>query len=151
MLLQCLQGKFQVIIPPGEDTDASGCAQLVGQVIGDGMGGYGRLGKSSSRFTAVICSSNKVNCLSPGFVDTDMNQGLRDDDKLLKDIENSVIVKRVSKPDEQAGAVVFFLSDYATCEYLSGSERVSADRQIRPVPSSASTVERQHGRSSSKA
>ena len=51
-------------------------------------------------------------------MDTDLNQILRDDEKILKSTEDMVMTKRIGKPDEQAGAVVYFLSDYATCEPL---------------------------------
>ncbi|ORY29513.1 hypothetical protein BCR39DRAFT_531873 [Naematelia encephala] len=63
-----------------------------------------------------------VNCLSPGFVDTDMNQDLRDDPKKKEFYEQQVMLKRISDPNEQAGTVVFFLSDYAS--YITGTELI---------------------------
>lgn len=45
-----------------------------------------------------------------------MNQGLRDDEKVKKSTEDMVMIKRISRPEEQAGAVLYFLSDFATCE-----------------------------------
>ena len=48
---------------------------------------------------------------------TDMNQSLRDDPERKKFYENLTMLKRISSADEQAGSVVFLLSDYATCEY----------------------------------
>ena len=45
-----------------------------------------------------------------------MNQGLRDDKDMKDKTEDMVMLKRVSKAEEQAGAVVYFLSDYATCK-----------------------------------
>jgi hypothetical protein len=47
---------------------------------------------------------------------TDMNQGLRDDPERRKYYENLVMLKRISDPHEQAGQVVFLLSDYSSCE-----------------------------------
>ncbi|KAL7419749.1 Sorbose reductase sou1 [Cryptotrichosporon argae] len=61
-----------------------------------------------------------VNCLSPGYVDTDMNQSLREDAELRKKTEEQVMLQRLSTTDEQAGTVVFFLSDYAS--YVTGTE-----------------------------
>jgi len=58
----------------------------------------------------------QVNNLSPGYVDTDMNQALRDDPKLEKFYADKTMLKRISKPDEQAGIAVFLLSDYASCK-----------------------------------
>jgi len=63
-----------------------------------------------------------VNTLSPGFVDTDMNQNLRDDEKLNKGAAGLTALNRISKPHEQAGAVLFFLSEYAT--YATGAEMI---------------------------
>ena len=50
---------------------------------------------------------------------TDMNQDLRDDAKAKEFYENSTLLKRISHPDEQAGTVIFFLSDYASCSSFS--------------------------------
>jgi len=83
-----------------------------------------------------------VNCISPGFVEyvprllssppgcgplihflsTDMNQSLRDDPKLKAEVEKRTMLSRISDPSEQAGGVVFFLSDQAS--YVTGQELV---------------------------
>jgi sorbose reductase len=49
---------------------------------------------------------------------TDMNQQLRDDPELNKYTANKTMLKRIGTADEQAGMVVFFLSDYANCGLL---------------------------------
>jgi hypothetical protein len=118
VLLQRIKGtstSARENLPAGPSDDA-GCGKQSCQVFGHGMGGYGRSGQSAS--LSVHASSRiQVNCLSPGYVDTDMNQGLRDDDKLRQSTEGNVMLKRISKAEEQAGAVLYFLSDFATCEY----------------------------------
>ncbi|OCF74877.1 hypothetical protein I204_03720 [Kwoniella mangroviensis CBS 8886] len=58
----------------------------------------------------------KVNVLSPGYVLTDMNSNLRDDKGLREKVASDVMLNRISEPYEQDGTVVFFLSDYASCE-----------------------------------
>ncbi|WWD16641.1 hypothetical protein CI109_101071 [Kwoniella shandongensis] len=63
-----------------------------------------------------------VNVVSPGYVDTDMNQSLRDDAKARKEVEDATFVGRLSTPDEQASPTVFFLSDQAS--YITGSELI---------------------------
>ncbi|RSH94571.1 hypothetical protein EHS25_004375 [Saitozyma podzolica] len=63
-----------------------------------------------------------VNCLSPGFVDTDMNQQLRDDPEKKKFYSAKTMLGRISDPSEQAGSVVFLLSDYAT--YTTGTQLI---------------------------
>ncbi|WWC60194.1 uncharacterized protein I303_102759 [Kwoniella dejecticola CBS 10117] len=63
-----------------------------------------------------------VNCLSPGYVLTDMNASLRDNAEEQKEIAAQTMVNRISTPEEQAGTVVFLLSDYAT--YITGTQVV---------------------------
>lgn len=60
-----------------------------------------------------------------------MNQNLRDDPEQKKTCEDAVMLKRISTPWEQAGAVVFFLSDYSSCAFSSLSKsEVKADFQM---------------------
>jgi len=47
---------------------------------------------------------------------TEMNQALRDDPKLRAHYEEKTMLNRISDPAEQAGAVVFLLSDYSSCK-----------------------------------
>lgn len=51
---------------------------------------------------------------------TDMNQQLRDDPEKKKFYSAKTMLGRISDPSEQAGSVVFLLSDYATCEWPRG-------------------------------
>jgi hypothetical protein len=55
-------------------------------------------------------------CYVADLSSTDMNQNLRDDEKLNKGAAGLTALNRISKPHEQAGAVLFFLSEYATCK-----------------------------------
>ncbi|ORX36507.1 putative NADP-dependent mannitol dehydrogenase [Kockovaella imperatae] len=63
-----------------------------------------------------------VNSLSPGFVDTDMNQGLRDDPERKKYYEKKVMLGRISDVEEQAGLAIFLLSPYAS--YITGADYI---------------------------
>ncbi|WRT65594.1 uncharacterized protein IL334_002539 [Kwoniella shivajii] len=63
-----------------------------------------------------------VNCLSPGYVHTDMNAGLKDDPEFEKKVAASTMLNRISTPDEQAGTAVFLLSDYAS--YITGTQLI---------------------------
>lgn len=50
---------------------------------------------------------------------TDMTSGLTEDKEALeKKMKEQVPLARISKPDEQAGMVVFLLSDAASCTSL---------------------------------
>jgi NAD(P)-dependent dehydrogenase (short-subunit alcohol dehydrogenase family) len=60
-----------------------------------------------------------VNCICPGYVETDMTAGfLQDEDKKSEKMKD-VPMKRPSKPEEQAGMVVMLLSDRSSCELCS--------------------------------
>ena len=48
---------------------------------------------------------------------TDLNQALRDDPKKKAYYENKVMLKRIGHPDEQAGMVLLYLSDHASCHF----------------------------------
>lgn len=80
-----------------------------------------------------------VNNVCPGYVEwvfpqhvdslaedpsTDMNQVLRDDPEFKKRIESWVMQNRISDPHEQAGPVLFLLSDYASCEAMLSTKSV---------------------------
>jgi len=54
-----------------------------------------------------------VNCLAPGFIETDMVEGLP-----LKEIAKSIPAGRLGKPDEVASAVLYLCSDGAA--YITG-------------------------------
>ncbi|HHY38900.1 MAG TPA: 3-oxoacyl-ACP reductase FabG [Clostridia bacterium] len=55
-----------------------------------------------------------VNCIGPGFIVTDMTQGVREDPGLKRAIENRHALKRFGTPEEIVGAVVFLASDAST-------------------------------------
>ncbi len=58
-----------------------------------------------------------VNCVAPGWVETDMSSGMPEEAK-EREISRQVI-KRFSRPEEQANAVLFLASDEAS--YITGS------------------------------
>jgi NAD(P)-dependent dehydrogenase (short-subunit alcohol dehydrogenase family) len=86
------------------------------------MGRYGRPGESAGLSLASELT-NQVNCLSPGYTLTDMNSTLRDNKQARQTTEEMIMLKRVGQPEEQAGAVLYFLSDFATCAYMLGPPR----------------------------
>jgi len=67
-----------------------------------------------------VAQGIRVNCISPGYIFTEM---LHDFDKdLIETWRNMIPYKRLGKPEELAGAVIYLASDAAT--YTSGSEIV---------------------------
>ena len=61
-------------------------------------------------------SGIRVNCISPGVIDTDMNSNLSADD--IKALSDDIPLKRIGTPDDIAKAVKFLISDSA--KYITG-------------------------------
>jgi 3-oxoacyl-[acyl-carrier protein] reductase len=61
-----------------------------------------------------------VNCVAPGFIDTDMTSGLPEEARAA--LLESIALGRLGSPDDIAGAVLFLVSDLAT--YITGQTLV---------------------------
>jgi 3-oxoacyl-[acyl-carrier protein] reductase len=57
-----------------------------------------------------------VNCIAPGFIDTDMTRALADDQRDV--LQNQIPLGRLGSPDDVAAAVAFLASDAA--QYITG-------------------------------
>ena len=57
-----------------------------------------------------------VNCIAPGFIDTDMTRALADEQREV--LQNQIPVGRLGSPDDVAAAVAFLASDAA--QYITG-------------------------------
>ncbi|HEY3170806.1 MAG TPA: glucose 1-dehydrogenase [Thermoanaerobaculia bacterium] len=55
----------------------------------------------------------RVNCVAPGWVETDMTAGALADPEARAEIERSIPLGRVAQPDDVAGAILFLVSDLA--------------------------------------
>lgn len=65
----------------------------------------------------------RVNSVHPGLIDTTMTKGFTKDKKILGGMISKFLIKRVGKPVDIAGPVVFLASDAAA--YMTGSEIVA--------------------------
>jgi len=65
----------------------------------------------------------RVNSVHPGLIDTPMTTGFTKDKKLLEPMMSKFLIKRVGKPVDIAGPVVFLASEAAA--YMTGSEIVA--------------------------
>jgi 3-oxoacyl-[acyl-carrier protein] reductase len=55
----------------------------------------------------------RVNCVAPGWVETDMTRDTLSDPERRREIEGSIPIGRVATPEEIAGPVLFLVSDLA--------------------------------------
>ena len=76
----------------------------------------GLVGFSKSLAKEVAARGITVNCVAPGFIDTDMTKALTDEQK--ESIFANIPAARLGKPDEIASAVTFLASDGAA--YITG-------------------------------
>jgi len=53
----------------------------------------------------------RVNCVAPGWVDTDMCADVFSDNKFRKKVENSIPLQRIPPPEDIAGPILFLASD----------------------------------------
>lgn len=58
-----------------------------------------------------------------------MNQCFRDDPQMKERFEDRTFLKRIAKPEEQAGIAVFYLSDYASCMSRATAASSPAERR----------------------
>jgi 3-oxoacyl-[acyl-carrier protein] reductase len=54
-----------------------------------------------------------VNCVAPGWVDTDMNDGVFTDKPRLESILKSIPLGKIATPEEIAGPIVFLCTQWA--------------------------------------
>ncbi len=59
----------------------------------------------------------RVNCITPGLIETDINKGLIPDDRMV-DILAQIPLNRIGEPNDVAGCVLFLASDLA--KYCTG-------------------------------
>lgn len=55
----------------------------------------------------------RVNCVAPGWVDTDMCEGVFRKPGFRHEIEESIPLKRIPTPEDIAGPILFLVSDLA--------------------------------------
>lgn len=67
-----------------------------------------------------LASKIRVNCIAPGWIDTDMNKDLPKN--LLKEEKEKIFMKRFGKPEEIAAGALFLASDDSN--YITGSTLV---------------------------
>lgn len=59
-----------------------------------------------------------VNCVAPGWVETDMNEGVFGDKARLEGILQTIPLRKIGKPEEIAAPIVFLCSSWAS--YITG-------------------------------
>lgn len=78
----------------------------------------GQISFTKSLAPELASSGINVNCVAPGWVATDMNDGVFDDKPRLESILKTIPLGRIGEPEELAGPIVFLCSSWAT--YITG-------------------------------
>ncbi|MBR8463393.1 3-oxoacyl-ACP reductase FabG [Campylobacter sp. faydin G-24] len=102
-----------------------GAVVNVSSIIGE-MGNVGQVNYSASKGGMIAMTKSlaregasrniRFNCVTPGFIETDMNKDLPEE--LKKNYADSIPLKRMGTGEEVANAVAFLLSDHAS--YITG-------------------------------
>ncbi len=93
-------------------SSTSGQAGMAGQV-NYSASKAGLIGATQALAKEIAKRNITVNCVAPGFIETDMLEGLP-----LKEISKSIPASRLGKPEEVASAVLYLCSDGAA--YMTG-------------------------------
>jgi 3-oxoacyl-[acyl-carrier protein] reductase len=64
--------------------------------------------------TELASSGIYVNCVAPGWVDTEMSAATLEDPKSGDEIRSTIPLGRVGRPEEIAAPVLFLCTEYAT-------------------------------------
>lgn len=78
----------------------------------------GQISFTKSLASELAAFGVNVNCVAPGWVETDMNDGVFDDKPRLDSILKTIPLTKIGSPDEIAGPIVFLCSSWAT--YITG-------------------------------
>ncbi|MBR8461657.1 3-oxoacyl-ACP reductase FabG [Campylobacter sp. faydin G-105] len=102
-----------------------GAVVNVSSIIGE-MGNVGQVNYAASKGGMIAMTKSlaregasrniRFNCVTPGFIETDMNKDLPEE--LKKNYADSIPLKRMGTGEEVANAVAFLLSDHAS--YITG-------------------------------
>jgi 3-oxoacyl-[acyl-carrier protein] reductase len=94
---------------------------IVGQIGNGGQANYcaakaGLIGLTKSMAREVSGRGVRVNAIAPGYIDTEMTQGLTEEQQAL--IKEQIPMGRVGSPEDVANVVLFLASDMS--EYVTG-------------------------------
>ncbi len=97
-------------------------SSVVGSMGNAGQANYaaakaGLIGMSKSVAQEVASRGITVNCIAPGFIDTDMTRALAESDR--EKLAERILARRLGQTDDIAGAVLYLASDLAA--YVTGA------------------------------
>ena len=107
---------------PRPQTDARGHIVLVSSTSGQRGEAYhcdysatkgALISMTKGLSTELIRDGIYVNCVAPGWVDTDMSRPALDEPKTSREILDTIPLGRVAKPEEIAAPILFLCTEYA--------------------------------------
>ena len=123
-LVQAAVVQMQLQGPPPTDEDGpKGHIVLISSTSGqrgeafhcDYSASKGALISMTKTLAAELASAGiYVNCVAPGWVDTDMSKGALEDPSSGEEIRHTIPMGRVGRPEEIAGPVLFLCTEHAS-------------------------------------
>jgi len=105
----------KAMLEHGEGGSIVNVSSIGGLEASDVIGGYS-ISKAALIMTTQVCAKSwgvdgiRVNCIAPGLIQTEFSRALWEDEAIREHAVRSSALRRIGRPEEMAGAVVYFAS-----------------------------------------
>jgi 2-deoxy-D-gluconate 3-dehydrogenase len=120
----CTQAAAPFLMPKGSDACVVNVASIAGAIASPGLAYYSSAKAALINFTKTVAREwaphgVRVNAIAPGWVETEMNEGGRQDPNWYETVRSMIPIGRWAKAEEVASVALFLASDAAS--YMTGS------------------------------
>ena len=105
----------EAMLEHGEGGTIVNVSSIGGLQASDVIGGYS-ISKAAMIMLTQVCAKSwgrdgiRVNCIAPGLIKTEFSRALWESETILDDAVRTAALHRIGRPEEMAGAVVYFAS-----------------------------------------